>query len=98
MARKRSILLNHFTTFSCFSLQPSVANAPANLVVSIHLPKLKSAKPCQLDVTERNLTLKSSEPAAYKLELKLPYPVDDENGSAKFDKTKKRLVSSNDFC
>lgn len=66
---------------------------PSELVVSIHLPRLSSAAPCNLDVTEYNLTLETTQPVVYRLSIKLPHPVDDENGSAKFDKAKKMLVS-----
>ena len=65
---------------------------PKELVVEIDLPLLKSAVPVDLDIFERRLFLKSEEPAKYKLDLCLPYPVDEDNGSAKFDKSKKRLI------
>ncbi|KAL4239094.1 Protein kintoun [Mactra antiquata] len=64
---------------------------PKDLVISIELPLCKSAAGVDLDIFEEKLTLTSEKPA-YKLDLKLPYPVDDENGSAKFDKSKKALV------
>lgn len=64
---------------------------PKELVISIELPLCNSAAGVDLDIFEEKLALMSDKPA-YKLELKLPYPVDDENGSAKFDKSKKALV------
>lgn len=65
---------------------------PKELVVTIELPLLSSAKPVELDIFEQKLAMKSSEPAKYNLDLNLPFPVDDENGSAKFDKTKRCLI------
>lgn len=64
---------------------------PKELVVCIDLPLCKSAAGVDLDIFEDKLALKSEKPA-YSLDLKLPYSVDDENGSAKFDKNKKSLV------
>ncbi|XP_078090275.1 protein kintoun [Mustelus asterias] len=64
---------------------------PKELVVTIDLPLLKSAEAACLDVTEKLLSLESQTPA-YKLELPLPYPVDENLGSAKFNKAKRQLV------
>ncbi|XP_033733842.1 protein kintoun-like [Pecten maximus] len=65
---------------------------PKELEIKIFLPLLSSASQVDLDVFEQKLALKSEDPAKYKLDLKLPYPVDDDQGSAKFDKTNKCLV------
>ncbi|CAH1791376.1 unnamed protein product [Owenia fusiformis] len=65
---------------------------PNELVITIQLPLLKSAAPVELDIFEKQLKLESKEPAAYKLDLPLSYPVDENNGSAKFDKSKRHLV------
>ena len=65
---------------------------PKELVVDIDLPLLKSAAPVDLDIFERRLFLKSEEPAKYMLDLCLPYPVDENDGSAKFDKSKRKLI------
>ena len=64
---------------------------PKDLVVSIELPLCKSAIGVALDIFEDKLSLKSEKPA-YKLDIKLPYQVDDEVGTAKFDKTRKLLI------
>lgn len=64
---------------------------PKQLVVTIHLPLLNSAESACLDVTEKLLCLESQKPA-YKLDLALPYPVDENQGSAKFNKSKRQLV------
>ena len=60
---------------------------PTSMVVEILLPEMSSAKGIDLDVLEHLLTLEASLPVAYKLVLKLPYPVHDDQGSAKFDKS-----------
>ena len=64
---------------------------PKELVVSIELPLCKSATGVALDIFEDKMSLKSETPA-YKLDIKLPYQVDDELGSAKFDKMRKLLI------
>ncbi|XP_045491852.1 protein kintoun [Colias croceus] len=65
---------------------------PSQIVVEINLPLLSSTKDCILDVQEKKLTLSSEKPAKYKLDIQLPYPVDDERGNAKFDTTKHLLI------
>lgn len=65
---------------------------PKELIVTVDLPLLRSAEEATLDVTPRKLYLVSESPAKYKLDVTLPYSVDELNGSAKFDKTKRRLI------
>ena len=65
---------------------------PTELVVEIYLPEMTSAKGVDLDVLERQLTLNSMEPERYHLNLRLPYPVDEEAGGAKFDKSSRMLI------
>ncbi|KAK7103653.1 protein kintoun-like [Littorina saxatilis] len=65
---------------------------PRELVIKIELPLLKAASQASLDIYEKQLLLESKAPAAYKLDLPLPYPVDDSEGSAKFDKQKRTLT------
>ncbi|KMQ96926.1 protein kintoun [Lasius niger] len=68
------------------------AAIPKKFVVTIDLPLLKSASDATLDIHEQSLTLKSDRPAKYLLELPLPYPVDGDNGNAKFDAKYKKLI------
>ena len=65
---------------------------PKELIVEIQLPLLKSAASVDLDVLPKKINLQSEKPAKYKLSLDLPYEVDEDNGSAKFDKSKHKLV------
>lgn len=65
---------------------------PTELVVEIYLPEKNSAKGVDLDVLERQLTLNCMEPQPYHLDLRLPYPVDEESGAAKFDKSTRMLI------
>lgn len=65
---------------------------PKALVVSIELPLLANSKPVELDIFEKKLVLQSTEPAKYKLDLELPYAVDESQGSAKFDKSNRCLI------
>ena len=60
---------------------------PTHLVVEISMPGLTSAKGVDLDVLEHHLTLDCDLPKPYHLDLKLPYPVFEEDGVAKFDKS-----------
>jgi dynein assembly factor 2 len=64
---------------------------PKALVIDISLPLLSSAAPIQLDIFEKQLMLVSDKPAKYKLAIDLPYPVDENQGSAKFDKAHRKL-------
>ncbi|KAL4613100.1 protein kintoun [Arapaima gigas] len=64
---------------------------PRELVITVDLPLLKSVKDTNLNVTERHLLLQSHKPF-YRLELPLPYPVDENKGEAKFNKIKGQLT------
>ena len=64
---------------------------PKEIAVEIDLPLCKSASNVKLDIFEKQLYLESNKPN-YKLDIKLPYPVNENDGQAKFDKTKRRLV------
>ncbi|CAH1277735.1 DNAAF2 [Branchiostoma lanceolatum] len=64
---------------------------PKELVVDIDFPLLKSAAKLDLDIFEKQLKVESKKPA-YKLDISLPYPVDENEGGAKFDKSKRRLT------
>lgn len=65
---------------------------PSHIVVEINLPLLSTTKDCVLDVQEKSLSLISDKPAKYKLNIVLPYSVNDKCGHAKFDKTKQILI------
>ncbi|KAK3092833.1 hypothetical protein FSP39_007728 [Pinctada imbricata] len=91
---KYSIIHRSDVDLADYTYTPAGKNTrPKEITVSIELPLLKSAKDVDLDIFEQKLMLetKSSAAAKYKLDLKLPYPVDDENGTAKFDKSKRVL-------
>ncbi|XP_056092689.1 protein kintoun [Rhinichthys klamathensis goyatoka] len=64
---------------------------PREIVVIIDVPLLGSALDAEVCVTERRLVLEAPEPA-YRLDLPLAYPVDEEKGDAKFNRTKKQLT------
>jgi len=68
------------------------SSRPKEIVVDIELPLLDSAAGVDLDVQEKSLCLVRENPPKYSLFIDLPYPVDEENGSAKFDKSKKSLA------
>lgn len=64
---------------------------PREIVVTIEVPLLKSVMEANLEVEERRLLLESQKPA-YRLDLPLAYPVDQEKGEAKFNKQKGQLT------
>ncbi|XP_077394394.1 protein kintoun [Festucalex cinctus] len=64
---------------------------PKEIVVTIDVPLLKSVANANLEVKEKSLLLESENPA-YKLELPLSYPVDEEGGEAKFIKQRGQLT------
>ncbi|XP_057326040.1 protein kintoun [Microplitis mediator] len=68
------------------------AATPKKLIIIIDLPLLRGANDATLDVQERLLSVVSEKPAQYRLELPLPYRVDPDHGSAKFDTSKKKLT------
>ncbi|KAK0138605.1 Protein kintoun [Merluccius polli] len=57
---------------------------PKEVVVTVDMPLLRSAKDTNLEVLGKSLLLESKKPA-YRLEVPLAYPVDEENGEAKFN-------------
>lgn len=68
-------------------------STPRELVVDIELPLLNSSNECQLDVTEKTVFLLSERVGAkYRLNIDLPFKVNDKEGSAKFDVDTRHLV------
>uniref|UniRef100_A0A182QDY3 Protein kintoun n=1 Tax=Anopheles farauti TaxID=69004 RepID=A0A182QDY3_9DIPT len=65
---------------------------PRELKIVITLPLLKSTNECALDVTKTTLHLVSEKPAKYKLELKLPYEVSENEGKASFNVDERQLT------
>ena len=63
---------------------------PDSLTVTIFAKHAEGMKNAQLDIDETTLVFKY--PELYYLDLNLKYKVDQDNGSAKFDKTKKTLT------
>jgi len=64
---------------------------PKEIVVTVDMPLLKSVTNTNLEVKEKSLLLESENPA-YRLELPLAYPVDEDRGEAKFNKQKGQLT------
>ncbi|XP_034530813.1 protein kintoun [Notolabrus celidotus] len=64
---------------------------PKEIVVTIDVPLLKAVADASLEVTETNLLLESKKPA-YRLDLPLAYPVDEDKGEAKFSKQRGQLT------
>lgn len=72
-----------------------ISRRPKDLVVHITLDQITSVKGIDLDVSEKNLLLKTTDKSVatkYHLDLALPYPVSSKNGSAKFDKKQSKLI------
>ncbi|XP_077413786.1 protein kintoun isoform X2 [Vanacampus margaritifer] len=64
---------------------------PKEIIITIDVPLLKSVANANLEVKEKSLLLESENPA-YRLELPLSYPVDEEGGGAKFSKQRGQLT------
>lgn len=71
--------------------ESTLIKRPKELVVDIELPGVECAGSVELDIFEKRVVLKSEKPKL-KLDLALHYPVDEEKGKARFDKTKKVLT------
>lgn len=58
------------------------------LIVDIELPLINSASQLELEVLTKQVQMscKDGVPVNYKLDISLPYPVDESQGNAKFDK------------
>ncbi|XP_075220239.1 PIH1 domain-containing protein Nop17-like [Lycorma delicatula] len=85
---------NNIDIQDCTNSVTSKINAaiPNELVVNVELPLIKSASDVTLDVTEKSLKLVSEKPAKYKLDITLPYTVEEDKGNAKFDSRTKKLI------
>uniref|UniRef100_A0A8C7ZB47 Protein kintoun n=1 Tax=Oryzias sinensis TaxID=183150 RepID=A0A8C7ZB47_9TELE len=64
---------------------------PTEIVITIDLPLLPTVNGIVLEVEEKRLLLESENPS-YRLELNLSYPVDENNGKAKFNKHQRQLT------
>ncbi|CAG9765004.1 unnamed protein product [Ceutorhynchus assimilis] len=88
---RSSIDMANFTEHKNAKINAAI---PEELVVEINLPLLKCSADIDLDVTEKTVQLVTEKPAKYKLDLTLPYKVNEISGSAKFDKDSKKLIIS----
>lgn len=69
-----------------------VNTRPHEIILEIHLPLLNSSTDLTLDIYEKRLLLVSEKKGAnYKLDLALPYSVNENDGKAQFDKIKRKL-------
>ena len=78
--------VNSAVLHACKSVRPS------HLIITIDLPLLQSADTINLDIFQKEIKLQCMQPAKYKLQISLPYDIDENNSSAKFDKSKRKLV------
>eukprot|EP00163_Fabomonas_tropica_P004367 TRINITY_DN13847_c0_g1_i2.p1 TRINITY_DN13847_c0_g1~~TRINITY_DN13847_c0_g1_i2.p1 ORF type:complete len:380 (-),score=109.84 TRINITY_DN13847_c0_g1_i2:121-1260(-) len=65
-------------------------NRPSELCITIELPQLENKKELDLEVNERHIHLECGQ--IYLLDIRLAYQVDEDNGSAKYDKSKRTLT------
>lgn len=89
LKQQRDMDISEFTYEKDCKQNTALATA---LILEIKLPLLSSSAEAKLDVKDKQLSLISETPARYKLEVTLPYRVDDEAGSAKFDLSKRLLT------
>jgi dynein assembly factor 2, axonemal len=85
----------HMDIQDCVNQLKQIVNStrPKELIIEIDLPLCKSTANVKLDIFEKRLYLESNKPN-YKLDLNLAYPVNEDDGNAKFDKSKRKLVVS----
>merc|ERR1712196_414825 len=75
-----------------------VSNRPKELLVRIQLPGMTSINELNLDVQSERVTLRQELEPIVKLDIKLPFAVESENGSAKFDADKSTLEIQVPVC
>ena len=68
-----------------------ISSRPKELVIKLELPLMQSAADMDLDIKGGYLEFKA-EKAGYNLKHKLPYPVDEATGDAKYVKAQKLLT------
>lgn len=64
---------------------------PKQLIVHVYLDKIVQAEEIDLNVSKDKVQVLSEE-HKYKLNLRLPYPIDSQKGKATFDKAKRSLI------
>uniref|UniRef100_A0A1I8HL16 Protein kintoun n=1 Tax=Macrostomum lignano TaxID=282301 RepID=A0A1I8HL16_9PLAT len=75
------------------ALAGSSQSCPHSVQIVVELPGVTTAQAIDVDVDNRDLRVTSQQSsAAYNLQLRLPYPVTEDNGSAKFDRKSHRLT------
>ncbi|XP_029900764.1 protein kintoun [Myripristis murdjan] len=74
-----------------YSRDSAQSPRPKEIVVTVDMPLLKSAAAASLEVKGKSLLLESEKPA-YRLEVVLAYPVDEDKGEAKFNKQRGQLT------
>ena len=78
----------------CNDLFNRISTTNDRLLIDIQLPLIQRAADVDLDVTTTHLSLKTEEGGKYKLDVELPYPVEYDQGEAKFDKSQHVLKLS----
>lgn len=71
------------------AVKQAMAQRPRQLVVRVHLPLLQNARAVNLDISTQ--CVKVTAPGNLALDLALPYPVNEGNGSAKYNGKKRFL-------
>ncbi len=80
----------HKGTLEAAQLEKSKSKLPESLTVTINAKFCESMKGAQLDINDSTLVFAVE--GLYYLDLNLKYVCNSEQGSAKFDKTKKTLT------
>jgi len=65
-------------------------NRPTSLLITIELPKMVSQSEADLEISENTLDLYVKD--KYKLNIKLPYEINEDEGTATFDRKNRNLV------
>ena len=80
---------NSYNDYQNYSNAQQKTTRPDAILVRVYLDLLETAAEVELDLTETTFHL--TVPNKYELQTTLPFPVNKDKGSAKFDKSKKTL-------
>jgi len=93
MAPKYNIVHSYGVEYSDFLMsgpEEGKKRRPKQLVIKIEVPRVQKMKDLDLDINDKHLILKAAN--KYYLDIALPYKVNPDDGSAKFDSKSKVLT------
>lgn len=86
---RKNLDLQEFTYSNDSKMNACVAN---ELLIEVDLPLIRSTSEIELLLSEKSLSIVSESPAKYKLDISLPYSILDNESTAKFDGSSRKLM------